>query len=129
MDDTYNGNYANVKVTDNTIQGRKLFGSGIAIGACTWSGPCRSPYFYKGPTTVTGNKLSGNISFAIPINGWSNGLTVCVIYVLLFFKHSTDDTFRLPGMMPQELTSLYLRTLQTTHALVQSRRFLRAVLF
>lgn len=87
MDDTYDGNYANVKVTDNTIQGRKLFGSGIAIGACTWSGPCRSPYFYKGPTTVTGNKLSGNISFAIPINGWSNGLTVCV---MIFYSSSTQ---------------------------------------
>ncbi|KAF7178178.1 hypothetical protein CNMCM7691_006850 [Aspergillus felis] len=76
VDPTYNGNYANVKVTDNTIQGRKLFGTGIAIGACTWSGPCRSPYFYKGPTTVTGNKLSGNIAFAIPTNGWSDGLKV-----------------------------------------------------
>jgi hypothetical protein len=76
VDNSYNGDYSNVQVTNNIIQGQKLFGSGISIGACTWSGPCRAPYIYQGPATVTGNKLSGNIGFAIPINGWSNGLTV-----------------------------------------------------
>lgn len=78
VDNSYNGDYANVQVTDNTITGQLLFAAGISIGACTWSGPCRSPYFYTGPATVSGNKFSGQIAFPISINGWSNGLTVCV---------------------------------------------------
>jgi hypothetical protein len=75
VDATYNGNYANVQVTNNHIQGERLFSVGIAIGSCVWGYPC-VPFSYTGPARVTGNTISGNVAFAIPINGWTDGLTV-----------------------------------------------------
>ena len=76
VDGTYNGNYANVQVTNNKISGQHLFAAGISIGACVWSGPCKAPYVYTGPVTVSGNTFSGHITFPIAINGWKGGLTV-----------------------------------------------------
>jgi hypothetical protein len=76
VDGSYNGNYSNVKVTNNKITGQLLFAAGISIGACVWSGPCKAPYVYHGPATVSDNTFSGNISFPIAVNGWEGGLTV-----------------------------------------------------
>ncbi|OZJ02248.1 hypothetical protein BZG36_04916 [Bifiguratus adelaidae] len=74
VDNTYNGNYSGVVVSDNTIVGEKLFSVGIAIGSNVWGGYGNTPH--QGPTTITGNTFSGNITFPIAINGWENGLTV-----------------------------------------------------
>ncbi|KAL7957264.1 hypothetical protein V8C34DRAFT_286448 [Trichoderma compactum] len=75
VDGQYNGSYAGVSVTNNNIQGQKLFNLGIGIGANVWSFGDPPPAL-KGPATVTGNTISGQVSFPIAINGWSNGLTV-----------------------------------------------------
>ncbi|KAH7063092.1 hypothetical protein B0J12DRAFT_707098 [Macrophomina phaseolina] len=72
----YGGSYANVEVRDNVITGKKLFNVGISIGAHVWSFGSTEGFENAGPVTVTGNKFSGNIPFAIAINGWRNGLTV-----------------------------------------------------
>lgn len=74
VDYLYDGSYANVVVTNNTITGQKLFNVGIAIGAFAWS--FNDDAFLQGPATVTNNVFSGNIPFAIGVNGWTGGLTV-----------------------------------------------------
>ncbi|KAF3396760.1 hypothetical protein DPV78_008258 [Talaromyces pinophilus] len=74
VDYLYDGSYANVVVTNNTITGQKLFNAGIAIGAFAWS--FNDDSFLQGPATVTNNVFSGNIPFAIGVNGWTGGLTV-----------------------------------------------------
>ncbi|KAH0525750.1 hypothetical protein TsFJ059_009169 [Trichoderma semiorbis] len=76
VDGEYDGSYAGVSVTNNNIQGQKLFNLGIGIGANVWSFGDPPPPL-KGPATVSGNTISGHVSFPIAINGWSNGLTVC----------------------------------------------------
>lgn len=76
VDGTYDGKFTNVQVTNNHISGSHLFAAGISIGACVWSGPCKSPYVYTGPATVSGNTFSGHVTFPIAINGWTDGLTV-----------------------------------------------------
>lgn len=77
VDDEYNGNYANVIVSGNTITGvgKGLFNLGIGMGNDVWS--FNNPAPYVGPTTVTNNTFAGNIGFSIVINGWGGGLTVC----------------------------------------------------
>lgn len=75
VDGQYDGSYANVKVTNNKIEGRKLFNLGIGIGANVWS--FNDPYNLKGPATITGNTISGHVSFPIALNGWENGIQVC----------------------------------------------------
>lgn len=74
VDGQYQGSYANVKVTNNKIEGRKLFNLGIGIGANVWS--FNDPYALKGPATITGNTISGHVSFPIALNGWANGIQV-----------------------------------------------------
>ncbi|KAE8547711.1 hypothetical protein EYB25_009504 [Talaromyces marneffei] len=74
VDYLYDGSYANVVVTNNTIIGQKMFNTGIAIGAFAWS--FNDDVFLQGPATVTNNLISGNIPFAIGVNGWTGGLTV-----------------------------------------------------
>lgn len=74
VDYLYDGSYANVVVTNNTITGQKLFNAGIAIGAYAWS--FNDDTFLQGPATITNNVFSGNIPFAIGVNGWTGGLTV-----------------------------------------------------
>lgn len=75
VDWLYDGSYDNVVVTNNTITGDKLFNIGIAIGAYVW-GFADGTNPLQGPATVTNNVFSGNITFPIAINGWTNGLTV-----------------------------------------------------
>lgn len=77
VDGQYQGSYANVMVTNNRIEGRKLFNLGIGIGANVWS--FNDPYALKGPATITGNTISGHVSFPIALNGWANGIQVCRI--------------------------------------------------
>ena len=74
VDGQYGGSYANVQVTNNYIQGRKFFNLGIGIGANVWS--FNDPYALKGPATITGNIISGYVSFPIALNGWANGIQV-----------------------------------------------------
>lgn len=74
VDGQYNGSYAGVKVTNNNIVGKKMFNLGIGIGSNVWS--FNDPSKLHGPATITGNTLSGNISFPIALNGWDNGITV-----------------------------------------------------
>ncbi|KAL6859464.1 hypothetical protein J3F83DRAFT_749011 [Trichoderma novae-zelandiae] len=74
VDAEYGGSYAGVSVTNNNIQGQKLFNLGIGIGANAWSFNDPSPL--KGPATVTGNTITGHVSFPIAINGWTNGITI-----------------------------------------------------
>ncbi|RFU81102.1 hypothetical protein TARUN_1111 [Trichoderma arundinaceum] len=74
VDGQYDGSYAGVTVSNNNIQGNKLFNLGIGIGANAWSFNDPSPL--KGPATITGNTISGHVSFPIAINGWTNGITV-----------------------------------------------------
>lgn len=74
VDYLYGGSYDGVLVTGNTITGEKLFNAGIAIGAYAWSFNDDAPL--SGPATITDNTFSGNIPFAIAINGWTGGLTV-----------------------------------------------------
>lgn len=75
VDPEYGGSYAGVSVTNNVIQGDKLFNLGIGIGANAWS--FNDPSLLKGPATISGNTISGHVSFPIAINGWTNGITVC----------------------------------------------------
>ena len=82
---TYNGSFTNVVVSDNDITGHKMFSVGIAMGSCIWS-TCSPPHVpLNGPVTITNNNFSGNITFAIPINGWTNGLTVYMIPLSLLW--------------------------------------------
>ncbi|KAH8689155.1 hypothetical protein BGW36DRAFT_466700 [Talaromyces proteolyticus] len=74
VDYLYDGSYAGVVVTNNTITGDKLFNAGIAIGAYAWS--FNDDTFLQGPATITDNVFSGNITFPIAVNGWTGGLTV-----------------------------------------------------
>ena len=76
VDNSYNGNYSNVVVSDNIITGvgDGLFNLGIGMGNDVWSFNNPAPYF--GPTTVSDNTFVGNIGFSIVINGWGGGLTV-----------------------------------------------------
>ncbi|PNP47353.1 hypothetical protein TGAMA5MH_01169 [Trichoderma gamsii] len=74
----YNGSFANVEVSSNTIQGQRLFGAGIAIGSCVWTTCSASTTTPKlsGPVTIANNVFSGSIAFPIPISGWTGGITV-----------------------------------------------------
>lgn len=74
VDGQYHGSYANVVVSNNKIIGQKLFNLGIGIGSSIWSDYNPSPL--HGPATIKNNVFSGNIVFAIAINGWDNGITV-----------------------------------------------------
>lgn len=74
VDGQYQGSYANVKVTNNKIQGKKIFNLGIGIGANVWS--FNDPYALKGPATITGNTISGHVAFPIALNGWANGIEI-----------------------------------------------------
>jgi hypothetical protein len=76
VDFLYDGSYANVLVTNNTITGQKLFNAGIAVGAYAWS--FNDDTFLTGPATITDNTFTGNIPFAIAVNSWTNGLTVSI---------------------------------------------------
>lgn len=88
VDYLYDGSYANVVVTNNTITGKKLFNAGIAIGAFAWS--FNDDAFLQGPATVTNNVFSGNIPFAIGVNGWTGGLTVRYYHAPNIFPMMTD---------------------------------------
>lgn len=70
----YNGNFAGVVVTQNTITAGKMFNIGIAIGSNVWSDDAGG-FKLTGPTSVTNNYFSGNIAFPIALNGWQNGIT------------------------------------------------------
>lgn len=75
---TYNGSFANTEVSNNTIQGQRLFGVGIAVGSCVWV-PCSATNTkppLSGPVTISNNVFSGSIAFPIPISGWTGGITV-----------------------------------------------------
>ncbi|UKZ64069.1 uncharacterized protein TrAtP1_005289 [Trichoderma atroviride] len=74
VDDEYDGSYAGVTVTNNNIIGDKLFNIGIGVGANVWS--FNDPSALSGPVTITGNTISGQVSFPIAVNGWTNGITV-----------------------------------------------------
>jgi hypothetical protein len=75
VDDEYSGSYSGVTVSNNKIVGQKMFNLGIGIGANVWS--FNDPNLLQGPVTITGNTISGSVSFPIAINGWANGITVC----------------------------------------------------
>lgn len=77
VDNEYGGSYAGVTVSNNNIQGNKLFNLGIGIGANAWS--FNDPAPLKGPATITGNTISGHVSFPIAINGWTDGITVRIM--------------------------------------------------
>lgn len=83
VDNEYSGSYDGVVVSNNHITGQKLFNIGIAIGAYIWS--FNDPNLLSGPVEITGNTFSGNIPFAIAINGWSNGITVSLFRI--FYMH------------------------------------------
>ena len=86
----YEGSYAGVVVSQNTITGDKLFNAGIAIGGCAWSfGVCS--YILSGPATIEDNTFSGHISFPIGVNGWTGGLTV-EKSLTLFYQSTVTDT-------------------------------------
>ncbi|KAM0462657.1 hypothetical protein ACHAPV_003481 [Trichoderma viride] len=76
--DVYNGSFANVEVSSNTIQGQRLFGVGVAVGSCVWTTCDASTTTPKlsGPVTISNNVFSGSIAFPIPISGWTGGITV-----------------------------------------------------
>lgn len=74
VDDEYSGSYSAVTVSNNKIVGQKMFNLGIGIGANVWS--FNDPNLLHGPATITGNTISGNVSFPIAINGWTDGITV-----------------------------------------------------
>ncbi|KAJ4165223.1 hypothetical protein LMH87_006864 [Akanthomyces muscarius] len=74
VDGQYQGSYAGVKVTNNKIQGNKIFNLGIGIGANVWS--FNDPYALHGPAEITGNSISGHVVFPIAVNGWTGGITV-----------------------------------------------------
>lgn len=76
VDGEYKGSYSGVKVTNNRIQGKKIFNLGIGIGANVWS--FNDPYPLQGPVEITGNKFIGQIVFPIAINGWTGGITVSI---------------------------------------------------
>lgn len=85
VDSEYNGNYAGVTVTNNNIQGNKLFNIGIGIGSYVWS--FNDAVTLSGPVTITGNTISGHVSFPIAINGWTNGITVCDLRAIVTHGH------------------------------------------
>ena len=74
VDGEYDGSYAGVTVSNNKIMGQKMFNLGIGIGANVWS--FNDAYALQGPASITGNTISGNVSFPIALNGWTNGITV-----------------------------------------------------
>lgn len=74
VDGQYAGSYAGVKVTNNRIEGKKLFNLGVGIGANVWS--FNDPYALKGPATITGNTILGHVAFPIALNGWANGIEI-----------------------------------------------------
>jgi len=74
VDGEYDGSYAGVQVTNNQITGQKLFNLGIGIGAYVWS--FNDDYLLSGPAAVTGNTISGNVTFPIALNGWTDGITI-----------------------------------------------------
>jgi hypothetical protein len=85
----YNGSFAGVEISDNIIHGQRLFGVGIAVGSCVW-GSCSSSSIVtplSGPVTITDNTFSGNITFPIPISGWTGGITVCLAYNSTLLLH------------------------------------------
>jgi hypothetical protein len=60
VDSQYQGSYADVKVTNNKIQGEEIFNHGIGIGTNVWS--FNDPYPLRGPASSTGNTFSGSMS-------------------------------------------------------------------
>lgn len=74
VDGEYQGSYSGVKVTNNRIQGKKIFNLGIGIGANVWS--FNDPSALHGPAEITGNSISGHVVFPIAVNGWTDGITV-----------------------------------------------------
>jgi hypothetical protein len=84
VDGEYGGSYSGVTVSNNKIVGQKMFNLGIGIGANVWS--FNDPYALQGPASITGNTISGNVSFPIALNGWTNGITVCGDDLLLQYK-------------------------------------------
>lgn len=74
VDGEYSGSYAGVTVSNNKIVGQKMFNLGIGIGSNVWS--FNGPFMLQGPVSITGNTISGSVSFPIAINGWTNGITV-----------------------------------------------------
>lgn len=74
VDAEYDGSYSGVTVSNNKITGQKMFNLGIGIGANVWS--FNDPYPLQGPASITGNTISGNVSFPIALNGWTDGITV-----------------------------------------------------
>lgn len=74
VDGEYDGSYSGVTVSDNKIIGQRMFNLGIGIGANVWS--FNDPYALQGPASITGNTISGNVSFPIALNGWTDGITV-----------------------------------------------------
>lgn len=74
VDGQYSGSYAGVTVSNNKIVGQKMFNLGIGIGSNVWS--FNNRYMLQGPVSITGNTISGSVSFPIAINGWTNGITV-----------------------------------------------------
>ena len=74
VDASYSGSYAGVTVSNNNIVGQKMFNLGIGIGANVWS--FNDPYMLQGPVSITGNTISGSVSFPIAVNGWTDGIMV-----------------------------------------------------
>lgn len=74
VDGQYQGRYDGVKVTNNRIEGKKVFNLGIGTGANVWS--FNDAYNLRGPAEITGNHISGHVVFPIAINGWADGITV-----------------------------------------------------
>ncbi|KAL7928398.1 hypothetical protein V8C35DRAFT_333016 [Trichoderma chlorosporum] len=74
----YNGSFAGVQVSGNTILSDRLFGAGIAIGSCVWTSCDASTDLVplSGPVTITNNRFSGNITFPIPLSGWTGGISI-----------------------------------------------------
>jgi hypothetical protein len=85
VDGEYSGSYSGVTVSNNKIVGQKMFNLGIGIGANVWS--FNDPYALQGPASITGNTISGNVSFPIALNGWTNSITVCSDALLLQYKN------------------------------------------
>ncbi|OBT38862.1 hypothetical protein VE00_10869 [Pseudogymnoascus sp. WSF 3629] len=116
VDGEYSGSYAGVTVSNNKIVGQKMFNLGIGIGSNVWS--FNDPYMLQGPVSITGNTISGSVSFPIAINGWTNGITVsgnsvsgvtspkssfadashCSQAIQTLFNENTDLIYYLPGV-------------------------------
>lgn len=90
-------------VTNNNIQGNKLFNIGIGIGSNVWS--FNDPSALSGPVTITGNTISGHVSFPIAINGWTNGITVCDLRALPSYLRPSLTYLQVTGNTVSGVTS------------------------